>query len=652
MGSCAFSSTFTRWDHHLRPCPARQSKRCHHSSYLGVGIPYPPSVSHPKLSQKLTGIEEGQRTSRQGASRLSMAAFTTPCVRFSTKARVPISCSTPRKAYRKRQIARAVAGAEEKAELPVLEQPAIGLMRDVKRRLLPHLASDLTDGMNAKTMASAGFLFCACLSVAVAFGAGVAVVTQGQMGCIEMVLSTAACGVVYALTCGQPLAISGFGGAHLAFTGLLYSLSEAVGVEFLPAYAWVGIWSSFFLFVMTLTSVSNLVLYFTRFTDETFSALSSVIFIYESTKTIAKEFVKPGADPTTAYLSALLAALTFITIRTFAGIRKSIFFRKKARELVADFAPTIGIAVGALAASKAVIAFGTTLPGLALPVGLHTSTGRPWLVDIFSAPVWVRWAAVLPAIMFSLLLFMDQVITTRLVNTPDNKLRKGWGYHLDLLVISAYTLFASFFGLPFMTAATVPSLNHTRSLAFVDYKGDVAGVIENRMSNFLIHLGIGFSVLFLRPLLVSIPLAVFMGLFLYLGVSAALNNKFLNRATLLLADPDRLKKFRPKKYVRNLPLSVTIKYTLVQLTCLASLWLVKSLPNVGIMFPVLVAGLVPCRLIAGRFFDNEHLQVLDDCGDALEAGRKAFVNEVGGIQSGVATEEMVILEAPDDYEEE
>eukprot|EP00959_Pyramimonas_sp_CCMP1952_P231299 4834746-Pyramimonas_sp.AAC.1 len=108
---------------------------------------------------------------------------------------------------------------------------------------------------------------------------------------VEMILSTAVCGAIYALTSGQPVALTGFGGAHLAFTGVLYSAATLMGVEFLPFFAWVGIWASLFLIVLTLTSASNLVLYFTRFTDETFSALSSVIFVYESTRNLVKPFL-------------------------------------------------------------------------------------------------------------------------------------------------------------------------------------------------------------------------------------------------------------------------------------------------------------------------------------------------------------------------
>eukprot|EP00976_Prorocentrum_cordatum_P117572 1196326-Prorocentrum_minimum.AAC.20 len=113
---------------------------------------------------------------------------------------------------------------------------------------------------------------------------------------VEMILSTAVCGAIYALTSGQPVALTGFGGAHLAFTGVLYSAATLMGVEFLPFFAWVGIWASLFLIVLTLTSASNLVLYFTRFTDETFSALSSVIFVYESTRNLVKPFLVSNPD--------------------------------------------------------------------------------------------------------------------------------------------------------------------------------------------------------------------------------------------------------------------------------------------------------------------------------------------------------------------
>lgn len=50
----------------------------------------------------------------------------------------------------------------------------------------------------------------------------------------------------------------------------------------------------------------------------------------------------------------------------------------------------------------------------------------PSLFPYFQA----RFAALIPAVMSSVLLFMDQTITVRLVNSPAYHLKKGAGYHL------------------------------------------------------------------------------------------------------------------------------------------------------------------------------------------------------------------------------
>ena len=51
---------------------------------------------------------------------------------------------------------------------------------------------------------------------------------------------------------------------------------------------------------------------------------------------------------------------------------------------------------------------------------------NPWWVDVFLAPVL--------AILATILIFMDQQITAVIVNRKEHKLKKGGGYHLDLLV--------------------------------------------------------------------------------------------------------------------------------------------------------------------------------------------------------------------------
>jgi hypothetical protein len=44
-----------------------------------------------------------------------------------------------------------------------------------------------------------------------------------------------------------------------------------------------------------------------------------------------------------------------------------------------------------------------------------------------------------PAILLTALFFMDQNISVRLVNSPDNKLKKGPAYNVDLVALGVIT---------------------------------------------------------------------------------------------------------------------------------------------------------------------------------------------------------------------
>ena len=71
------------------------------------------------------------------------------------------------------------------------------------------------------------------------------------------------------------------------------------------------------------------------------------------------------------------------------------------------------------------------------------------------------------AILGAILIFMDHQITQVIVNRKENKLAKGSGYHLDLLVVSVMVAVCSFLGLPWCEGSTVPAINHVKSLTKV-----------------------------------------------------------------------------------------------------------------------------------------------------------------------------------------
>ncbi|CAM9265250.1 unnamed protein product [Scytosiphon promiscuus] len=490
-----------------------------------------------------------------------------------------------------------------------------GLVSDVKAKV-PYLVSDITDGASVKVLSSVFFLFFACLAPAVAFGGMLGIATSGAMGTIEMIAATAVCGMFYAAFAGQPLTIIGSTGPVLAFIAVLYKTAARMSLPFLPLYTWVGFWTAGLLGVASVFSLSNMVLFFTRFTDEIFSLLISLIFIMEATKDITGVFTSAGV-PLVAATSTLVVALSTYGVATILkSLRRTQFLNKPTREMIADFAPTLGVATGTLAALWGKSRYALTLPTLVVPSALTTTVGRPWLVPFMTLPVWARWAAFFPALMSTVLLFMDQNITVRLVNSKQHKLKKGYGMNLDMGVIAALTAGCSVFGLPWLVAATVRSLAHVKSLTKYEQLGwgkeRIAGVAEQRVSGMAIHGLIGIAILKLRPLLAQIPLPVTSGLFLYLGVSGLPGNELWDRTKLLFTD----KKLRPKTTPwSRLPAKKTNTFTLIQLACLGSMMWVKG-SSIGVLFPVLIALLAPLRLLLVRtpWFSESDMAMLDSEG--------------------------------------
>ncbi len=487
-----------------------------------------------------------------------------------------------------------------------------GLRRDIARRL-PHYVDDFKDGLHAKCAGSILFLFFACLAPAVTFGGVMAVATGNQIGAVEMIVASAFCGVVFALFSGQPLVILGGTGPLLVFTAILYRLCEDMDLPFLPTYAWVGLWSAAFIVILAVTDASCLMRYFTRFTDEIFSALISVIFIYEAIKSLVHIFedldVKKHHD--TALLSLLLALGTFYIAMSLSRFRRSGYLRSRIREFLADFGPAI--AIGAMTVMS-IWLHEVFLDVLPAPDTFGTTSGRPWRVDFGALPVWARFAAAGPALLVTVLVFLDQNITARIVNSPDHRLHKGEAYHLDLGVVGILIAVCSAFGLPWLVAATVRSLNHVRSLATMDEVVSASGetreriihMRENRLTGLAIHLSIGLSLLLLSWLK-TIPMAVLYGLFLFMGVVSMSGNQFFERLSLWLRDPTL---YPVTHYIRRVPIWTIHAFTLLQLACLGVLWVVKS-SALGILFPIFIALLVPVRLVADRFFAPEHLAALD-----------------------------------------
>lgn len=495
-------------------------------------------------------------------------------------------------------------------------KPFGGMAADLRRRL-PWWLDDFRVGLSTKVFGSTLFMYFACLAPAVAFGGLLHELTGGQIGAVETLMASAISGLVWALFAGQPLAILGATGPNVIFTGILYGLCVHYDAPFLETAACTGLWSMLFMWILAATDASVLIRFFSRFTDEIFAVLISLIFIVQALGDIGAGFEDPAVADDTALLTLVLALGTFGVAFSLSRFRRSPFLLARVREFLADFGPAIAIiAMSALA----LYLHRVDLPNLPVPDTLAPSVERSWLVNPFAAPRWVWLASAVPALLLTILVWFNQNITARLINSPDNKLLKGPAYHWDIGVMGFLLGLMSLFGLPWVVGAVVRSLNHVRSLDRSD--GDVAGmgVLENRVSNLAIHLLLAISLLFL-PLLAYIPMAVLFGVFLFMGVGSLGGNQFADRIKLWVMDPE---KYPETHYMRAVPNRIVHLFTGVQLVCLAILWFVKSSP-IGLAFPFFVAMLVPVRMALGRWMEPEHIALLD--GDEIPADEE--FREVG-----------------------
>lgn len=494
-----------------------------------------------------------------------------------------------------------------------------GIQQDIARRL-PHYVSDFTDGLNFKTLSAIIFLFFACLAPCITFGGLMGAATKNDIGVVEMLLATAICGTVYALVAGQPMMILGGIGALYLFTAILYQLCVDMELPFLATYAWVGYWTALFLVLLAVFEASILMRYFTRFTDEIFAALMSLLFIYEAVKAIWRTFSTSFAavedNHDAAFLTLVLAIGTFYIATNLSRLRSSRYLAPWMREFLSDFGPTIAIATMTIAA---IAIMNEVKPDMLTPPEKFTGTtsGRALLVDPFEGPKWSWFAAALPALLATLLIVLSHNITGRLLNSADNQLHKGAAYHLDLAVVGVLVGVCSLFGWPWFVAATVRTLAHVRSLATFEGSVGTDGertqriihVQETRMTGLVVHLLIGTS-LALLAWLEYVPLAVLYGIFLFMGVVSLGGNQFFERLMLLFVDPSL---YPRTHYLRQAPVRVIHKFTAIQLVCFVALAVISlaPFPTLQLLFPLFIALLVPLRLLIGRFFDKQHLDALD-----------------------------------------
>ncbi|KAF4799333.1 Sodium bicarbonate cotransporter 3 [Turdus rufiventris] len=439
-------------------------------------------------------------------------------------------------------------------------------------------------------------------------------------------------------------------GPELQRTGRDYGLS------YLSLRTSIGLWTAFLCIVLVATDASSLVCYITRFTEEAFAALICIIFIYEAleklvhlgevyafnmhndlnkltsyscvcsepekpsneTLRVWRTMNKSGEDiawsnltvsecleyhgvfrgsacghhgpyiPDVLFWSVILFFATFFLSSFLKKFKTKRYFPTKVRSTISDFAVFLTIVIMVLIDYLV----GVPSPKLQVPEKFEpTRKDRGWLIDPLGGnPWWTLLIAALPALLCTILIFMDQQITAVIINRKEHKLKKGCGYHLDLLMVGIMLGICSLMGLPWFVAATVLSISHVNSLKVESEcsapgeQPKFLGIREQRVTGLMIFVLMGMSV----------------------SMTSVL--KFFDRIKLFgmpaKHQPDLI-------YLRYVPLWKVHIFTVVQLTCLVLLWVIKA-SAAAVVFPMMVLALVFIRKLMDLCFTKRELSWLDD----------------------------------------
>ncbi|CAN0317326.1 unnamed protein product [Bubo scandiacus] len=342
--------------------------------------------------------------------------------------------------------------------------------------------------------------------------------------------------------------------------------------------------------------------------------------------------------PNVLFWCCILFFSTFALSSFLKKFKTSRYFPTRVRSTVSDFAVFLTIVIMVLMDFMV----GIPSPKLHVPhMFKPTRDDRGWFINpIGPNPWWTVLAALIPALLCTILIFMDQQITAVIVNRKEHRLKKGCGYHLDLFIVAVMLGVCSVMGLPWFVAATVLSITHVNSLK-VESKCSAPGeqpkflgLREQRVTGLMIFVLMGCSVFF-TSLLKLIPMPVLYGIFLYMGVSSLRGIQFFDRLKLFCIPAKHQPDFL---YLRHVPLRKVHLFTVIQLVCLVLLWAIK-VSRAAIIFPMMVLALVFVRKMMDFCFLKRELSFLDDLmpeGKLLDSAKNEAKREKKMMEAAAA----------------
>ncbi|CDK25167.1 unnamed protein product [Kuraishia capsulata CBS 1993] len=440
-----------------------------------------------------------------------------------------------------------------------LRETGVGIVNDVRTRLVPYYVSDFLDAWNYRVIPAVVYVFFTNLLPAVAFAQDMFDHTENSYGVNEVLMSSAMGGVVFGLIAGQPLCIVGVTGPITIFNYTVFNLIRDRDIDYFSFMCWICLWAGLLHTILALLNAVNFMRYVSKYCCNVFGLFINVVYIQKGIQILTHQF-DGGSDVGFASVMVSLVMCIFGVAANLFGT-KSHYLRPTIRKFVADYSTPLCVVF-----FSGFVHFGGKLAGVRfqhLPITkafAPTLDSRPndWFVRFWhGVDVGDVFLALPFGILLTALFYFDHNVSSLMCQSSDFPLKKPASFHYDFLLLGITTAVAGLLGIPAPNGLIPQAPLHTHSLCVQehDYKTGTdrpVAVVEQRLTNTL--QGLMTIGMMTRPLLIvlhQIPQPVMAGLFWIMGISALNENEIINRIRFLCTDPETMRT-NPQDYPLNL----------------------------------------------------------------------------------------------------
>ncbi|GMS83389.1 hypothetical protein PENTCL1PPCAC_5564 [Pristionchus entomophagus] len=525
--------------------------------------------------------------------------------------------------WRERKASIHLSQAKEQIFGPNRWYPFRGLQEELKRRSKQYI-SDFTDGIFGnrtipKLFSTVVFLYFACLLPSIAFGVLNDDNTEGKINVKKIIFAQAIGGIFFSLFGGQPMIILLTTVPLAIYIKVIFKISTELGYDFYAMYACVGLFCSMFLVLYAATEMCSLMKMATRSAEEMFSLFMAIAFTVESLRAVARSFSRnyycTASIPSnitsvysnlteavavcnnkrdTSILYVLLMLGTLWLGLFLYNFRKTPYLTRSRREWLADYALPASVMIMTFAGSYGFSSVEKDKFEMREDIPLFS------IAPVLSLPWTGYFVCLLLGFSLSFLFFIDQNITSAIVNNSQNKLKKGSSQNLDLFVVAILNMFLSL------------SEFQLDSRWEIECVSSIMNVRETRLASLLAHIMILASAFWLLPYpLRWIPTSVLHGLFLYMALTSLNGNEMFERLLLLITEQQA---YPPTHYIRKVPQRKVHLFTACQLLQLIILCAFgfSPYPFIEMVFPIVCFFFLPIRhTLVPRLIDYKYLDALD-----------------------------------------